>query len=120
MSLRVLEITNEEPKFKTLAEPIKAYELSLDRKKILIRKDDSFYVIDSDAAPGVKLEKGVPLGDWTFSVNPRQEWRQMFTEAWRLERDFFYDRNMHGVDWAGMLKKIPALGRSGYRPGRAE
>lgn len=112
VSLRVLEITNEEPKFKTLAEPIKAYELSLDRKKILIRKDDSFYVINSDAAPGVKLEKGVPLGAWTFSVNPRQEWRQMFTEAWRLERDFFYDRNMHGVDWAAMLKKyLPLVDR---------
>ena len=112
LSLRVLEITNEEPKLKTLADAVKGYELSLDRKKILIRKDDSFYIIDSDAAPGVKLEKGVPLGAWTFSVNPRQEWRQMFTEAWRLERDFFYDRNMHGVDWAAMLKKyLPLVDR---------
>ena len=30
---------------------------------------------------------------------PRREWRQMFDEAWRLERDYFYDTNMHGVDW---------------------
>ena len=37
-----------------------------------------------------------------YQENFRQEWRQMFTEAWRLERDFFYDRNMHGVDWKAM------------------
>ena len=54
----------------------------------------------------------MPLSDWTFPVNPRQEWRQMFTEAWRLERDFFYDRNMHGVDWPAMLKKyLPLVDR---------
>ena len=96
---------------KTLAESIKGYELSLDRKKLLIHKGDSFHIIDADAAPGVKLEK-VSLGDWTFAINPRQEWRQMFTEAWRLERDYFYDRNMHGVDWAAMLKKyLPLVDR---------
>jgi len=109
VSLRFLEITNAEPKLKTLAEGIKGYELSLDLKKILIHKEDSFYIIDADAAPPVKLEKSVPLQDWTMPVNPRQEWRQMFTEAWRLERDFFYDRNMHGVDWPAMLKKYSPL-----------
>ena len=112
LSLRVLEVTNVEPKLKTLAEPIKGYELSLDRKKLLIHKGDSFHIVDADAAPGVKLEKAVPLGDWTFAINPRHEWRQMFTEAWRLERDFFYDRNMHGVDWTAMLKKyLPLVDR---------
>jgi tricorn protease len=112
VSLRVLEITNVEPKLKTLAEPVKGYELSLDRKKILIHKDDSFYLVDPDAAPPAKLEKSVPLSDWTFAVNPRREWRQMFTEAWRLERDYFYDRKMHGVDWPAMLKKyLPLVDR---------
>ncbi len=111
-SLRVLEITNLEPRLKTLAETVKSYELSLDRKKVLVHKEDSFYLIDSEAAPPAKLEKSVPLGDWTFSVNPRQEWRQMFTEAWRLERDFFYDRNLHGLDWAAILKKdLPLVDR---------
>jgi tricorn protease len=75
----------------------------------LIRKDDAFYIIDSDTAAPAKLEKSVSLKDWTFPINPRQEWRQMFTEAWRLERDFFYDRNMHGVDWPAMLKKYAPL-----------
>ena len=51
----------------------------------------------------------VPLGDWTFSLDPRLEWRQMFTEAWRLERDYFYDRGMHGLDWPAMRKKYQPL-----------
>jgi tricorn protease len=112
VSLRVLEITNAEPKLKTLAEGIKSYELSSDGKKLLVRKEDSFYVLEADATPPAKLEKSVSLKDWNFPVNPRQEWRQMFTEAWRLERDFFYDTNMHAVDWPAMLKKyLPAVDR---------
>ena len=36
----------------------------------------------------------------------------MFTEAWRLERDYFYDRNMHGVDWTAMKAKyLPLVDR---------
>ena len=43
------------------------------------------------------------------SLDPRDEWRQMFTEAWRLERDYFYDRGMHGVDWPAMRAKYQPL-----------
>ena len=112
VTLRTLEITNQEPELKTLAETIKGFELSLDRKKVLIHKQDNFYIVDADASAPLKLEKSVPLSDWTFPVNPRQEWRQMFTEAWRLERDFFYDRKMHGVDWPAILQKnLPLVDR---------
>ena len=38
-------------------------------------------------------------------VDPRAEWRQMFTDAYRFERDFFYDPNMHGVDWEAVRAK---------------
>ena len=48
------------------------------------------------------------LAGWTFSLDPREEWRQMFVEAWRLERDYFYDRGMHGVDWPAMLRRSTA------------
>jgi C-terminal processing protease CtpA/Prc len=40
-----------------------------------------------------------------LAITPREEWRQMFTEAWRLERDYFYDTGMHGVNWKAMLDK---------------
>ena len=51
----------------------------------------------------------LPLGDWRFRLDPRDEWRQMFIEAWRLERDYFYDRQMHGVDWTAIRAKYVPL-----------
>jgi len=92
-----LEISNDEAKPKTLVEDIKSYALSRDGKKLLVHKGDSFHVEDSGIAPPAKLEKGVNLKDWTFSLSPRDEWRQMFVVAWRLERDYFHDRKMHGL-----------------------
>ena len=38
-------------------------------------------------------------------VDPRAEWKQIFGEAWRINRDFFYDPNMHGADWPAVKKK---------------
>ena len=49
------------------------------------------------------------LSGWTFPFDPREQWRQMFREAWRLERDYFYDTKMHGVDWPAMLEKYRPL-----------
>jgi tricorn protease len=112
LALMRLEITNQEPKAKTLVEQFKDFELSGDGKKILVRKDESFYVVEADGAAPQKLEKSVPMGGWTFSVHPREEWRQVFREAWRLERDYFYDQRMHGVDWPAMLNKyLPVVDR---------
>jgi tricorn protease len=42
------------------------------------------------------------LDGMAVEISPRQEWQQLFTEVWRVERDFFYVANMHGVDWAKM------------------
>ena len=57
-------------------------------------------------------QEQVPLKDWTFHLDPREEWRQMFTEAWRLERDYFYDRGMHGLDWPAIQAKyLPLVDR---------
>jgi tricorn protease len=44
-----------------------------------------------------------------YDVDPRVEWRQIFNEAWRLERDFFYDPNMHGMDWKFQKEHYGAL-----------
>ena len=38
-------------------------------------------------------------------VDPVQEWKQMYHEAWRIERDWFYDRNIHGLDLKAAEKK---------------
>lgn len=110
--LKQLEITAKDPKPKTLVEDIRSYELSADRKKLLIRKGDAFHVVASDASAPAKLEETFDLSGWTCSLLPREEWRQVLTESWRMLRDYFYDRNLHGLDWSAIRQKyLPLLDR---------
>jgi len=51
----------------------------------------------------------VDLSGLTMRIDYRQEWRQIFQEAWRIQRDFFFDESLHGVDWTAMKKKYEAL-----------
>jgi tricorn protease len=111
--LKTLAIDNKSPKPDTFMEEIASYELSQDRKKILVRKAQDLFVFDVAAkAPQDTAKNKVPLAGWSFRLDPRDEWRQMFTEAWRLERDYFYDRGMHGVDWLAVKAKyLPLVDR---------
>ena len=95
---------------KDLTGDVKSFEMSADGKKLLVEKEDDLYVIDATVAAAVDLaKKDVSLTDWTLTVNPREEWKQMFAEAWRMERDYFYDPNLHGVDWKAVRKKYEPL-----------
>ncbi|MGB9004988.1 MAG: S41 family peptidase [Candidatus Aminicenantales bacterium] len=104
--LQAVEVKNRNVQAKTVLEDIRNFELSADGKKILVQKDSDLYVIDAAAsAPPALGEKKVEMSRWTFSIDPRQEWRQMFIDAWRMERDYFYDRNLHNVDYQGLLQR---------------
>ncbi|MEY4374953.1 MAG: Tricorn protease, partial [Candidatus Eisenbacteria bacterium] len=102
-----IERRAEEPA--TLVSDVERYELSADGRKLLVRKGDALHVFDAGTT-GPKLDKSrVPLDGWSFTFDPRVEWRQMFDEAWRLERDYFWDRGMSGVDWAGQRERFRPL-----------
>lgn len=92
---------------KTIVDDADAFQVSADGKKILVSKLKSFSIVD--VAPDQKLDKKLPTSQMEMIVVPREEWKQIFTDAWRLERDFFYDKNMHGVDWNAMRKQYSAL-----------
>lgn len=92
---------------KTIVDDADAFQVSADGKKILVSKQKSFSIVD--VAPDQKLDKKLPTSQMEMTVVPREEWEQIFTDAWRLERDFFYDKNMHGVDWNAMRKQYGAL-----------
>jgi tricorn protease len=51
----------------------------------------------------------VDLSGLTMTIDYRKEWRQMFNEAWRIQRDFFFDENLRGVDWEAMKRKYEIL-----------
>jgi tricorn protease len=116
-TLKGAEIAAEDVEVRELTNDVKAFEMSQDGKKLLVQKDDDLYVIDASAGSSADLsKKDVPLGDWVVTVNPREEWKQMFAEAWRMERDYFYDPNLHGVDWKAVRKKYePLAGRVASR-----
>ena len=95
---------------------MRSYELSLDGKKLLVRKGEDLYVVRrrrQGAGRDSAKDAGRRSTTGSFTLDPRDEWRQMFVEAWRLERDYFYDRGMHGVDWPAMQAQVPAAGASG-------
>ncbi len=96
----------------TFMDDVAGYELTLDGKKLLVRRGADYFVVDAAPKAPVAAELGksmVVLKDWTFDLDPRDEWRQMFVEAWRLERDYFYDRGMNGVDWPSMRERFLPL-----------
>lgn len=92
---------------KTIIDDADAFQVSADGKKILVAKQKSFSVVD--VAPDQKMDKKLPTSQMEMTVVPREEWRQIFNDVWRLERDFFYDKNMHGVNWNAMRKQYGPL-----------
>jgi len=113
MHLMVAKITNDRPKAVKMVEDVRGYGLSADGKKIMVRKGQNVYVASAGTGPVSKLnDSQVNMSGWTFSMDVREDWRQLFTDAWRMERDYFYDPNMHGVDWDKMYQKyLPLVDR---------
>jgi tricorn protease len=109
--LQTYEIEKE--KAKTLAPGVLAYQVSADGKVLVFQTKDGFTRVEAGASEAPKDEAAeeakLDLSGWSLSVNPREEWRQMLREAWRLQRDFFYDPRMHGVDWDGVWKQYGPL-----------
>ncbi len=80
--------------------------ISADGKKILFRKGKTWHVVGTDAPP--KEGDGTVQVTLRMQVDRIQEWRQMFDDVWRFEKEYFYDSTMHGNDWNAV--------RARYRP----
>ena len=109
-SLRILDVSqvheNGKSKSKSVLTGTGNGRLSADGKKILVRGSTLAMV---DAAPDQKLDVAIRLSGMNVEIDSGAEWRQIFTEAWRLYRDFFYDPAMLGVDWPAMRRKYAKL-----------
>lgn len=108
-ALQALAIGDAPPEVKTVVDAIDGYQISRDGARVLIVKEGALSIADVTPDTLDLSKAGIDLSGWTFSVDPRSEWRQMFTEAWRLERDYFYATTMHGVDWNAMLARYRPL-----------
>ncbi len=97
----------EEREEQTIVDDADYFEVSANGEKILIADGDDYAVVDIDKDQ--KMEKKMPAGTLEMTVDPRAEWHQMFNDAWRFQRDYFYDKGMHGVDWNAMRARYGKL-----------
>jgi len=106
-------------KLKEVADGVLGYDISADGEHLLLRLKGGFKVSGIDEGFGGggwkpendedKEDEYVDLSGWDMRVDVRAEWRQMFKEAWRGQRDFFWDPNMHGVDWIEVWQRYSPL-----------
>lgn len=75
------------------------YRISNDGSRLLLRRRGVWAIVPTDAPP--KADDGVlPLKSLEIQIDPREEWKQIYNEAWRVVREYFYDPNFHGQNLA--------------------
>ena len=96
----------------TFLQGIRTFSLSADKKMLLYAAGGG-----ADARWGiVSTERAAKVGDGVLNlsqlearIDPREEWDEIFKEAWRYQRDFFYDSKMHGADWSAVFARYSEL-----------
>ncbi|NLD64795.1 MAG: peptidase S41 [Bacteroidales bacterium] len=88
-----------------LIEGIDDYRLSGDGSTIVLRKDGGVSLMPADGGNPSPMK----LADLKVWYDPVSEWKQIFNEAWRMERDYYYEPGMHGQDWPALKLKYEKL-----------
>ena len=107
-----------------LLDGVTAFDVSADGEKALYQQGDKWFIAAVAGGPP-KADKPLRTEEMEVRVDPRAEWKQMYHEAWRLQRDFLYDPHFHGLDIAAAEKKYavfldgntraPDIGRVTFR-----
>ena len=97
----------KERKVKTIVADVSNYSVTANGKKLLVAQKEKLAVIEIDEKQ--KIDKTVPTQEMKMEVIPKEEWKQIFMDVWRFERDYFYDPGMHGVDWNLMKTRYGQL-----------
>ena len=118
--LKWLAIANDAPKLESFLADVQDFELSADGKKLFVTKaagdplappvPGDLLLFDAGTKPPEDLAKStVRVGDWTLAIDPVDEWRQMFDDAWRMHREFSFDPAMRGADWNAVRARFEPL-----------
>ncbi|QYF93448.1 PDZ domain-containing protein [Massilia sp. PAMC28688] len=114
-TLKTLAIARTRPEPELFVAGVRQFALSDDRKRIFYRTFSAngpgeMMIVDAGAKlPADTSRAKVQVDDWSVTVSPRLEWRQMYNDAWRMHRDFLYDANMRGLDWPKVRAKYAPL-----------
>jgi tricorn protease len=86
------------------------FHVSADGKKLLYSTRDAWSIVTLSPAQKINPSEGrLAVDGIEVRIDPRAEWAQIFDEAWRVNRDYFYAANMHAVNWTAMKEKYAAL-----------
>ncbi len=114
-NLKTLAISKASPQPEVFVAGVRSFDVARDHKRVYYRtfRDNGpgdFMIVEAGAKLPADVSKAkVALEDWTFRANPRDEWKQMFADAWRMHRDYLYDNAMRGVDWNKMRAKYAPM-----------
>lgn len=98
----------KEKEDKLIIKEISGCDLSVNNKKLLYKAKNKFGIIE--IKPKQKVGDGLlKLKDLVMKIDPKKEWEQIYNEGWRIFRDWFYVKNMHGVNWPKMREKYKKL-----------
>ncbi len=90
---------------------VNSFVISKDGKKMLVSQERTFAIIDLPTAP-IKIDEKLDLSNMEMKLDRKAEWAQIFEECWRQMKDFFYDPNMHGVNWEKVKKQYESLAKA--------
>jgi tricorn protease len=97
-ALKLAESKKYEPT--EIATDVIYFKLSANKKKLLLVLKNRILVIgDANGSKINTTDNKLELNNWSFVVNPVEDWKQMYDDAWRMMRDYFYDRKLHNVNW---------------------
>lgn len=102
--LDLVKYSLEDQEAKDLLPGIANYHQSADGKKLIYRAGSKYGIVDS-GKPAKVGDGKLATGGVKLRIDQLAEYRQMFDEAWRIQRDFFYDKDMQGTDWQAMHDK---------------
>ena len=82
--------------------PASSYQISANGEKVLYFTDKKWGIA---AFEKLEEKRTLKTEDIQVKIDPKAEWANIFNEAWKVNRDYFYDPGMHGVDWNAMKAK---------------
>ena len=97
----------KEKEAKSMLKGVTSFALGAKGSHMIISKADGSLVV-AEIADKFEPEK-LSLDGLKVQVNPREEWVQIFNEAWRMEKEYFYATNMHGLDWQAVYDRYRPL-----------
>jgi len=102
-SLRRFDLESREEE--TVVGGAQSFALSADHKSVLFASGGGWSIGDASGTDIGATADRLAVDDVEVRIDPRTEWQQIYDEAWRINRDYFYDPGMHGADWPALKEK---------------